>query len=574
MTPARQQEIVDRIMDRMRRLYPDGDGALMRLRLDTLIGRYEVGMHDTTPDKPRWSQQDAVLITYADSIRAGNEFPLVTLREFLTAYLQQVISTVHVLPFFPFSSDDGFSVINYRKVREDLGEWQDLQAIAKHFDLMFDLVINHVSRRSEWFKYYMLDVAPYRDFFIEVDPEQDFSAVVRPRDLPVYSAVMREGQKRHLWTTFSRDQIDVNFANPDVLFEYLDILLYYLCQRARIIRLDAIAYLWKKLGTSCIHLPEAHEVVKLIRDLLDLIAPRTLLLTETNVPHAENISYFGNGDEAHMVYQFSLPPLILHTLLTGSAEALTTWATALAPPPDGCTFLNFTASHDGIGVRPLEGLVPPKAIDELIASVKARGGQVSEKRNSDGTTSPYELNITYFSALGPPPGEDDPLHVDRFLCSQNISASFAGIPAFYIHSLTACPNDLAGVEKTGRARSINRKSWNHAELIAQINDETTPASRVLRRMVELLHIRGQCPAFHPEATQQILAGQPGCFALKRIGREGEIVIALHNVTSQIIHYTLPSAFTGTDLLSQNDYTAITEITLAPYQCRWLLAKEM
>lgn len=571
MTPARQQEIIDRIIDRMRRLYPDANHALLRLRLDTLTGRYEVGARDDAHEQPRWSQQDAVLITYGDSIRAPGEFPLITLRDFLTTHLGQVFSTVHILPFFPFSSDDGFSVINYRKVREDLGEWQDIQAIAKHFDVMFDLVINHVSRRSEWFKYYMLDVAPYRDFFIEVDPAQDFSAVVRPRDLPVYSAVMREGQKRHLWTTFSRDQIDVNFANPDVLFEYLDILLYYLCQRARIIRLDAIAYLWKTAGTSCIHLPGAHEIVKLIRDLLDLVAPRTVLLTETNVPHPENISYFGNGDEAHMVYQFSLPPLVLHTLLTGSAEALTAWAAALAPPPGGCAFLNFTASHDGIGVRPLEGLVPPQAIADLIAAVKARGGQVSEKRNSDGSTSPYELNITTFSALGPVPGEDDPWHVNRFLCSQIISASLAGMPAFYIHSLTACPNDIAGMEKTGRARSINRKSWDHAELITLLNDADTPTARVLRRIVEILHARGQCAAFHPEAVQQIITGDPGCFALKRIGRNGEIVIALHNVTVRTITYKLPAAFTGKDLLSQDEFTDITEITLDPYQCRWLLA---
>ncbi len=573
MTPARQQEIFDRIIDRMCRLYPHVPVEQFQLRLRALIGRYEVGVNGPGPVKTqRWSEKDALLITYGDSIIEPGEFPLVTLRQFLDRYLQQAISIVHVLPFFPYSSDDGFSVINYRKVREDLGEWTDLQAINKHYDLMYDLVINHVSRRSEWFKYYMLDVAPYRDFFIEVDPQTDLSSVVRPRDLPLHTAVMRQGEKRHLWTTFSRDQLDVNFANPDVLFEYLDILVYYICQRARVIRLDAIAYLWKKIGTHCIHLPETHEVVKLFRDLLDLVAPSVILLTETNVPHDENVAYFGDGNEAHMVYQFSLPPLVLHTLLTGSAEALTTWAAQLAPPPHGCTFLNFTASHDGIGVRPLEGLVPPEAFDQLIAAVEKRGGQVSVKRNSDGSTSPYELNITYFSALGPETGASDPLHLDRFICSQIIAASLAGIPAFYVQALIAGENDTAGAEQAGYARAINRKKWDWTELQGLLDNPETHAARALKRLTEVLRARAACPAFHPDAAQEIIKGEPACFMVKRLATDGTEVFALHNVTAKAVSVTLSEKVTVTDLLEDGFTNPAGEpVPLAPYQCRWLLA---
>jgi len=120
----------------------------------------------------------------------------------------------------------------------------------------------------------------------------------------------------------------------------------------RIARLDAVAFLWKELGTNCLHLPETHELVKLFRDVCEIVAPRAIILTETNVPHAENVSYFGQGDEAHMVYQFSLPPLLLHAFITGNGQYLTHWASGLEPPPAGCTFFNFTASHDGVGVRP------------------------------------------------------------------------------------------------------------------------------------------------------------------------------------------------------------------------------
>ena len=298
--------------------------------------------------------------------------------------------------------------------------------------------------------------------------------------------------KRSVWTTFSDDQIDLNFANPDVLFELLDILMLYVSMGARIIRLDAIAYLWKRIGTPCIHLPETHEVVKLFRDFLEIVAPDVLLLTETNVPQPENYSYFGNGDEAHVVYQFALPPLLLHALQFGTSKYLTAWASALPVLPAGCAVLNFTASHDGIGVRPLQGLFPDEEIRTLVERVRALGAQVSTRRNSDGSDSPYELNITYFDAMRGN-GDPDPLHVQRFLCSQTIPLVLKGIPAVYFHSLTATPNDVEGVKRTGRARSINRQKWSQGELEDALKDEKS-------------HYRPRVPRIHATAA----TARPAC----------------------------------------------------------------
>ncbi len=430
-----------------------------------------------------WDQRDVVLITYGDQVHfdendtegeSGSETtdtksPLAALARFLAeAELDSSINTIHLLPCFPYSSDDGFSVIDYRQIDPALGDWSDVDRLGRDYRLMFDLVLNHISRRSRWFEEYLAGREPFRRFFIEVEPGTDISLVVRPRSLPLLTEVQTAAGPRHVWTTFSDDQIDLNFAEPDVLVEMVDVLLLYLAHGARIVRLDAIAYLWKQLGTSCIHLPQTHEVVKLLRDVADAVSPGTIILTETNVPHEENVSYFGHGDEARMVYQFSLAPLLLEALLSGDGRLLNDWLADMRPTPPGTTVFNFTASHDGVGVRPLEGIMPPDRFERLINAVRARGGHVSTKRGPDGNDSPYELNITYFSALAEVDEPDDDkalqMQIDRFLASQAVMLSLRGIPGVYFHSLVGTPNDTQGVATTGRARSINRRKFGLGEL--------------------------------------------------------------------------------------------------------------
>lgn len=560
---------------RLARLYGDASPLCLE-RLMMLIGRY--GLAGGASPAARWSERDTVLITYGDMVRAADGAPpLAALDRFVVARLGGCFSLVHVLPFFPYTSDDGFSVVHFRQVDAALGDWSHVRTLGQRVDLMMDLVLNHVSRASGWFRDYQLGVAPGRHYFVEVDPATDLSAVVRPRSLPLLTPVQTRQGPRHVWTTFSADQVDLNFAQPDVLFEMLDILLFYVSMGARIVRLDAIAYLWKRVGTPCIHLPETHEVVKLMRELLDLVAPHVILLTETNVPHAENVSYFGAGDEAHMVYQFSLPPLLLHAALAGRTEVLTEWARTQAAPPPGCTFLNFTASHDGIGVRPLEGLVPAAAITALADAVRAGGGQVSTRRLPDGSDQPYELNTTFFDALvlGDPPG--GPVHQARFLATQAVMLALRGVPAVYFNSLLGAPNDQALAQATGRARSLNRTKWEAPALARLLDDPESRAARVLAGYGALLRARRACAAFHPDGAQQVHALDARVFAVERTAPDGsQRVLALANLsgdpvalTAEALADTVAGQVPSGDLLSPVRHVPAEPLDLAPYQVLWL-----
>lgn len=559
-----------RIADRLRKLYGQEMGTACASRMGSFIAGHGSGAKSPAAGGG-WSERDAVLIAYGDHVQAPPEKPLDVLRHVLDRHADGLFSTLHLLPFFPYSSDDGFSVVDFRAVSPDLGDWGGIQRLAAKRRLMVDLVLNHASARSDWFKEFVAGVAPARDYFVTADPQADLSAVVRPRTHPLLTKVATHAGERHVWTTFSADQVDLDYRNPDVLFEMLDILLFYVAMGARVIRLDAIAYLWKRIGTPCIHLPETHEVVKLMRDLLAIVAPDVILITETNVPHAENISYFGDGDEAQMVYQFSLPPLLLHAMTQGTARHLAAWAGSLPPPPPGCTFLNFTASHDGIGVRPLEGILPPADRDALVSHVRARGGEVSMKRNADGSESPYELNITWYDAMGGGPGEAADLHLARFLCSQAICFALRGVPAVYFGTLVAAPNDQAGVAATGRARSINRHKWTVGALETALGDTAAPASRALAGFKAMLAARACQPAFHPEARQEILFLDNRIFAVRRTAADGSSVLCLHNTAAVDVTVIRPGESGELrDLLG--GYAFAKSLVLAPYAAVWLAAE--
>ncbi|NBC48060.1 MAG: alpha-amylase [Gammaproteobacteria bacterium] len=576
-----ERRVYERIRGRLRRLYgEDALDALME-RLQLIIGRYGVGA-DCPPEAAGcapWDQTDAVLITYADMVSANHEAPLATLRRFLAEQVGDAVSAVHVLPFFPYSSDDGFAVVDYRRVDARLGDWADLGALAEDYRLMVDLVINHVSSYSRWFSCYSSGMAPERHYFIEVDPKTDLSGVVRPRTSALLRPVQTPHGQRYVWATFGHDQIDVDFSNPDVLFEYLDILLFYVHHGAQIIRLDAIAYLWKQLGTACIHLPQTHEVVKLLRDLLTLVAPTVLVMTETNVPHAENISYFGEGDEAHMVYQFSLPPLLLHAMHSGNGRYLTDWVAKLAPPKPGCTYFNFTASHDGIGVRPLEGLLPQPQLEALVTAMEERGGLVSRRSNPDGSATPYELNITYFDAVGIP--GDLELSIQRFLCAQTIAMSLQGIPGIYFNSLLGASNNLRGAEQSGRARTINRQKWAVPELDAMLgSDSAHQARRILPEYLRRLRIRRAQAAFHPDGPQRALELPAGLFGVHRVAPDqSQTLWMVANLTGAPLQLAFgrlvrrPRDLRWRELIGgwrQSGEQVPSRFELEPYQVAWLV----
>ncbi|MCB0167323.1 MAG: sugar phosphorylase [Anaerolineae bacterium] len=530
----------------------------------------------------RVTQADAILITYGDQIQEPNKPPLCSLAEVLETHLKGAISSVHILPFYPYSSDDGFSVKDYKAINPGWGDWPDVVRLGQNFRLMFDAVINHVSAQGVWFEKFLNGDPQYTDYFIVIDPSIDLSSVTRPRTTPLLTPFETPTGVKHVWTTFSADQVDINYANPDVLLAIIDVLLFYVSQGAEFIRLDAIAYMWKEIGTTCIHLPQVHRIIQLFRTVLDGVAPNVMLITETNVPHLENISYFGNGEnEAQMVYNFSLPPLILHTFQTGNATVMQKWAENLEDLPDTATFFNFIASHDGIGVRPVEGLLTTSEVQGLGDKTLAHGGRVSYKTNSDGSQSPYELNITLFDALSDPQS-DEPveLQVNRFMASQAIMLAMAGVPGIYVHSLFGSANDYAGMAETGRARTINRQKWLRGELEAVLANPASRSHQVFQRYVQLLKTRASSPAFHPNGSQQIIGGNPAFFNLMRTSLDGlERVLCLHNVTdhAQFLEIDLShllqsdgatDLFTGRMVILEG---GVLRMTIEPYGVRWLAA---
>ena len=511
-------------------LYGPEQAPALRRRLEGLLAEHLLERAPAAPAPSAPDIRDAVLITYGNTLLAAGEPPLVTLRRFLAEKVGAAVSLVHLLPIFPYSSDDGFSVVDYYAVNPELGDWADIRALAEDYGLALDLVLNHCSRSHRWFQDFIAGRPSARNWFIEADPaDPRLALVTRPRSTPLLTPVDVSGRgRRWIWTTFSPDQVDLNFQNPQVLLAFVRILLFYLRQGARVLRLDAVAYLWKTLGTPCINLPQVHAVVRLLRAVVDAVEPGALLLTETNVPMAENLSYLGAGDEAHLVYQFPLPPLLLHALWREDTGVLRAWLETLPEPPPGCAFLNFTASHDGVGLRPLEGIIDTAERDALLEDMRRRGGFVTPRRLADGSEAPYELNISYFSALAGEDGEEAQLA--RFLLAQTVMLSLRGVPAIYIHSLLATPNDRHGVEQTGRLRAINRRRWDWGELSRLLERPDSLPARCLSEMTRRLGLRALQAPFHPQAEQRVLALDDAVLGLVRETADGHRLLCLFNFT--------------------------------------------
>ncbi len=563
-----QATIVSRIESKLIVLYGEDRTPAI---LQALLAMIETH-HPDASNALNLSQKDVLLITYGDMVSANGEAPLKTLHIFLKATIKDIINTVHILPFYPYSSDDGFSVIDYEAVDAALGSWDDVRALHEDFGLMFDLVLNHISAHSAWFQAYLRGEAPYDGYFIDFAPEsvptEDLKRVRRPRTLPLLTSFKTAHGEKQVWTTFSEDQIDLDFSNPAVLLEMLRILLFYVKNGADFIRLDAITYLWKTLGTECVHLPQTHAVAQLMRDVLDLAAPSVVMITETNVPHHENISYFGDGtNEAQMVYNFALPPLLLHTFNTGDSSALASWASTLERVGERTTYFNFTASHDGIGVTPVRGILSNDEIDALVQLAEDHGGFVSYKNNADGTRSPYELNITYFDAITDPAvtAQDPETAAARFICSQAIMLALVGVPGIYFHSLFGSRNWREGAAQTGRSRTINREKLAVAQLQSELADLESLRHTVFTGYQDLLKIRRNESAFHPLNSQKIHTLHPAVLPVER-GSGAETVLALHNVTGEQVQIALPAGH-WQDLKDDQRYSG--SVVLEAYQVAWL-----
>ncbi|WCN13756.1 alpha-amylase [Marinomonas mediterranea] len=578
MDSSAPSHLEQRLTGHLQTLYPKLDASeLARNCLTTF--HLDANSEPPRPHKNLWDQSDIMLITYADTLRSEESTPLETLHKFVKNNLSESISAVHLLPFFPYSSDDGFSVMDYTTVNPSSGDWTNISNITKDFKVMGDLVINHCSSRSMWFENYKAGVSPGAEYFYEAAPQSDLSNVVRPRTSPLLREVQTKNGIKHVWCTFSHDQIDLNFENPEVLLEFLRIIRLYLEKGIRWFRLDAVAFLWKTPGTNCINLPNTHEMIRLLRLMIEHWAPDSVIITETNIPNRENLTYFGNANEAHLIYNFSLPPLLINTLVTGNCSHLKSWLMGMPPAQQGTTYLNFVASHDGIGLRPTEGLLSEWEIDTLIGTMKKFGGKVSSRTTPEGEAKPYEINISLWNALsGSVLHGPDQWQFARFLCAAGVQMALEGVPAFYIHSLFGTENDHERVSNTGQFRSINRHIWQMEELEHALNTNTHH-KKVFEAMSRLMKIRRAQAAFHPNATQYVLHMGDELFAFWRqsIDRR-QSLFAVYNISDQpqtfnLSELNLIATEDWTDLVSDQRYEdQMAQVTLMPYQFMWLANK--
>ena len=527
-----------------------------------------------------WSEKDFLLITYADSIKKNNQKNLITLNSFLKKYCKE-FSYIHILPFFPFSSDDGFAVEDYKKIKIEHGSWKDLKKITKTFDIMVDLVINHCSSNNKLFKNFLEDKNPGKDFFINSEKKFPKSnKIVRPRSSDLSKKVLVDGKNNYVWCTFGHDQVDFDFRNPNVLLYFFEIIKFYLDQDIKALRLDAVAFLWKELGTRCINLPQTHNIIRLIRLIIDRFYNKTLIITETNIPSHENLTYFGNNNEAHCIYNFSLAPLLIHAVVSGNSFYLKKWSRGMPPAQENNSYLNFLSTHDGIGMRPVEGILPENEIQKYFNFFKKQGGLFSYRTNA-GKKSVYEVNITLLEAFKECYNGKDKFVLERFILAHTILFSMEGIPAIYIQNYLGSKNDNAKVKKTNSFRSINRRNWNFDSLVKIFKNKSNINSKILHSLNRLMVLRKKQIAFHPNATQFTLQLGDIFFGIWRqsIGRSQSIfcISNLTNVKQKIslLDINLISTNNWFDILSNKKIKNIgDELLFKPYQTFWITNKKI
>ncbi len=596
---TRYDALLDRVTQQLEFIYRDVGGVsdyrALALSLFEIMGfgSDEKNIHEPTPHQGHWSEKDVILITYGDSLEKHEqspesfndrylsclkqtEKPLITLKNFLDERCKDFINSVHILPFYPYSSDDGFSVINYVAVNEALGDWTHVNDIADSYRLMADLVINHCSSRSIWFSNFLQDKTPGRGYFFTADKDADIKDVVRPRTSSLLQEVETAAGTQHVWCTFSHDQVDLDFSNPEVLAEFVRIIRVYLDNGVRIFRFDAIAFLWKIPGTTCLNLEETHEMVRLFRTLVEHAEPSSVIITETNIPNVENLAYFGNANEAHCVYNFSLPPLLVNTLLTGDSHYLNLWLMSMPPAQSGTAYFNFIASHDGIGLRPAEGLLEQQEIDKMVETLQSFGGRVSMRALDNGVNKPYEINIALFDAMKGTVAGEDAYQVRRFVCAHAIMFALEGIPGLYIHSLLATPNDYAKLEHTSHNRSINRHRWDIGFLETLLDDPATSQAQVFNELKELLQVRISQSAFHPNAHQYVLHLGHSLFGFWRESVDHrQRIFCIFNISKETINLSmaevnLPEDDEWFDLMGAGKILDLkADVVMQPYQFFWL-----
>ncbi len=537
----------------------------------------EKSANEEISNKERWNESHSVLITYADNIYKNGEATLITLRDLLSNYFGSLSKVVHILPFLKSTSDGGFAVSSYEKLEEKFGSWDDLKSISKNHYLMADLVLNHVSSSHPWVQEFIKSQEPGISNIFSPDQNLDWSNVVRPRSSSLFSQINTEDGPKQVWTTFGPDQIDLNWHNPKMNIELLNLIITYLSNGIKWLRLDAVGFIWKESGTTCLHLPKAHSIVKILRVLLNNLLDDGVLITETNVPQKENLSYLLPEDEAHMAYNFPLPPLLLESIITSRADILNSWIFDWPKLPNDTTLFNFTASHDGVGLRALEGLMNEQRIKDLLINCEKRGGLVSHRRLSNGEDKPYELNISWWSAMEDSGRDSNRYQFERFILTQLLVMALKGVPAFYLPALLASENDIKSFSMTGQRRDLNREKFKSDNLLSVLNNPESNANKNLKYLRNAMDLRSNLKEFHPNSEMKCLSkGRSDIVVIKR-GIGIKSIFAIHNMTDNKINYqlndndlpkTIDNDFNMQDFLASKKYNW-KNISLDPFQVIWL-----
>ena len=558
-------------------LYP-GDSCSDRLELSSRIMhilRGSSGDPDQTLDHERWCSGDAVLITYADTVVQEGESGLQSLRQLVNRHLRPFAPVIHVLPFLKSTSDGGFAVASHEQLEPRHGDWSDLAALAEGRRLMADLVLNHISASHSWVQQFLRDEEPGRSCVLQASPDPCWDDVVRPRSSSLFTQLSGPEGMRQVWTTFGPDQVDVDWRSPEVLLGFTRLMAQMMRHGVRWLRLDAVGFVWKTPYTSCIHLPQAHRIVEVLRHLLEATCSEGVVVTETNVPEEENLSYLRSGREAHLAYNFPLPPLLLEAAISGRADLLNRWLCRWPQLPEQTGLFNFTACHDGIGLRALEGLMSERRLLQLLIGCEQRGGLISHRRLSNGDEAPYEINISWWSAMAD--GGIDPAHLqrDRFLMTQLLVLALPGVPAFYLPALLASPNDLGRFRRTGQRRDLNRPQFKAEAVERRLQDPDSDATAVTTALALALQVRQRQPALHPDAEMEVLSEGRSDRVILRRSHQGKTLVAVHNVTASRLSLSLSGLgglgdIAWADCLSGPSEPLSSQLQLEPYAVHWLI----
>ncbi len=518
------------------------------------------------------SEKTTLVICYGDSVYSEKNKSIRVFKNFFQKKLKNYFNTIHFLPFYPSSSDSGFAVKDHYKIDSKLGNWFDIKSFSKKSDIMADMVINHSSARGLWFKNFLKAKRPGKDYFLTIDSKFNTSKVVRPRDHKLLKKIDIFNKTDYLWRTFSPDQLDLNFKNPAVLLRFIKIMINLINHGVTIFRLDAIAYLWKESGTKCINLNKTHEIIKLLRVISGLLNTQTLIVTETNLPEKENLSYFGKNDEANWIYNFSLPPLLIHAFLFENNSYLYNWSKKLPRSKNGNCYLNFIASHDGIGMRPTEGLLSSKALKDFLFRLKKNGSKFSYRKIQNKSKKIYEANITVFDALKKTNYDNGKFSFERYISAHSIMIAFEGVPAIYFNSIFGTSNDEAKFVITGNNRDVNRYKWNLKNISNKLNNKDSKEYYFYKKISNLLSIKKKQKAFHPNASRENINLGPKIFCFKRESiNKKQTIICITNLSSKIQYLKLSKKFLKyKDLLGSKIFFTIDKrIKLDPCQTMWL-----